>query len=753
MAADLYFQGQQRPAGVWSERARRAAVGLVGSQLGNGSRIGLFLPNGFDFIEANVAIGLAGSIAVPISTYLTDEECRRLAIREAFDAIVATSELLGRLCGSGLARCLIVDGAAVGPTSWDQLIANSPPNVSPKSEAPEQRFFTSGSTRLPKSVVRERLPAEVADLRTERFARAWGMIPGMRTVITGPLYHQAPLYYAMGALQCAERIVLLDDFDALTVLSAISEHGVTHVHMVPRLMSRLAALKGDVRAQYDLSTLSFVLHGAAACPPEAKTALIKWLGPIFREYYAASEFGIVSQCDSDEWLERPTSVGRAFEGVEIDVRDIKSGESLPRSELGRIFIKSDDMPSFHYEEGDGVSVVKTRNEWLTVDDSGYLDEDGYLHLTGRTDDIANISGMKVSAKVAQSALLELGYVDEAVVDVVSEPEVGDAFRAFICLNPGDANVSANQICNDLRKVLKSIEIPKFVVFVDELPITDTGKVITRYLDLNGSRTETLEGGMVGGIAERIAPAPTFPSNVEVVSKDLTRSTNDDAIALAPTSKGPFTLVWAKQQSAGRGRTTRSWISPPGNVYWTMLVDTAADPEHSTGLVFVTALAVHSTVRALTPGNHRVETKWPNDTLIDERKVSGALIESANGPNGQMRAVGVGINVTSFPTLGMIYRATCLRAEGSAAHRNDVLILLTSSFLSYLELWRSVGFELVRQEYLKNAYRFGETISVRVGKDHFATGIFHDISEAGIVLSLSDGRLQTIGAGDLLIGGN
>lgn len=750
MAADLYFRGEKRASGVWTGRAKRGASALRGV-LGPGARVGVLLPNGFDFIEAYRAITWAGLTSVPISTHLNPDDYRALSEREQLDGII-TSTFFDPSWRSApsMPRWLVDADPASDASSWEQFIAAAP-EISTTAAAPLHTFFTSGSTKTPKTVVREVLPPDVAGLRQARFVDAWGMKERMRTVITGPMYHQAPLYYAMGALDLAERIVLLDTFEPEDVLYAISEHEVTHLHLVPRLMRKLASVPEDTRAQFNVSSLKFALHGAARCQPSDKHALIEWWGPIFREYYATSEFGIVTQIDCDEWLERPSSVGRPFQGVELEIRHVDTGASLPSQQLGRVFMRSDDMPTFHYRGERGSDVPRTRGEWITVNDVGYLDEDGYLHLTGRADGIAVISGMNFSSDAVLAALLELSYVSEALVYVVHDQERGHAFATAVVLRPGFEQVTPTQIQRDLSVHLRPLQVPRDVQTVNSLPILDTGKTVPRYMsNLAPIADRRVMSERDDVLAGRTPPPPFFPAQIDVVAKGSTGSTNTDAIALAPTA-GRDTLVWAERQSAGRGRQARTWFSEPGNVYWTMLVQTEQDPPHSTGLVFVTALAVLSTVRALTPGDRRVETKWPNDTLIDGRKVSGVLIESAQGPHGRMRAVGIGVNVDSYPTTGLMYEATCLRAEGSAAHRNDVLTLLTANFLAYLDLWRRQGFSALREQYVRSAYKFGQTISIRLSKESYVSGVFSDVTEAGVHLLMPDGTTKLVSAGDLLGG--
>lgn len=662
--------------------------------------------------------------------------------REQFDAVITSQALVGTVPILEKGAILLSDTG-----QWEQLLEEGGSALDTLGLAPEARFLTSGSTGVPKTVVRAPLPTEIAALRNKRFVESWGIEPGMRTAITGPVYHQAPLYHAMGAIQAAECIVILDSFDAQSVLSAISEYNLTHLHLVPSMMMKIAALSDEELAGHDCSSLRFVLHGAAHCPTDVKLRLIEHWGPIFREYYATSEFGMVTQIDAPEWLERPSSVGRTFDGVEIEIRDLASGEPIPVGQVGRIFVRSDDMPDFSYADGAGDLRTYHRGEFITVNDVGFLDAEGYLHLTGRSDDIAVISGINFSAEATRQALLRNAAVENAVVSVVSDTAKGDRFVAAVKLRDGVDAVSEMEILAQLKPHLPRLAVPRSLQIVDELPAFDTGKIVRRYLkDFTAQRAP-------GGATEQAGPSrlaikPRLPDGVRVVHFPITESTNKDALAGAETSNDRLCLYYADQQTAGQGRQGRTWVSPVGNLYWTMLVDCSEDPAHSLGLVFVTALAVRYTVEALAPADARVQTKWPNDTLIDGRKVSGVKIDSALS-NGLKRAVGIGINVETFPAYGMIYPATSLRAEGSAASRDDVLTLLTANFVAVLEFWRREGFQALKANYLAGAYRFKQSIPVRQDDRSIISGVYEDASEAGIVLRLQSGELVTFATGDII----
>src|SRR2546423_7245870 len=174
-------------------------------------------------------------------------------------------------------------------------------------------------------------------------------------------------------------IVFMDGWAAEPTLALIEQHGITHTHMVPTMFHRLLSLPDDVKARYDISSLKFVLHGAAPCPVDVKQRLIEWLGPIVWEYYAATE-GLGSFVDSKTWLERPGTVGKpAIEG-QVKIGD-DEGNELPPGEVGPVWIRSSEGLRFEYYKDEEKTARTYRGDYFSLGDMGYLDEDGYLFLT------------------------------------------------------------------------------------------------------------------------------------------------------------------------------------------------------------------------------------------------------------------------------------------------------------------------------------------------------------------------------------
>ena len=695
-------------------------------------------------------------MAYPISTDIKADHVAAIATREAFVGAILDPTLPGAAAFSTLK----VPTISAEPQPWSawNLLASGQETLSPRVRpaSPGTIFGTSGSTGVPKTVQRLALPPDLAQCRNARFKTAWGMKKGMRTVVTGPLYHQAPLYWMIGAFEVADLMVVQRRFDALALLELIQRHRITHLHLVPRMFRRLLDLPAETRAQFDVSSLEFVLHGAGPTPVADKREMLDWWkGAAFREYYSTSEFGIISLSDIPDFLERPTSVGRPFEGVEVEIRDPESGTPVPVGALGQIHMRSDDMPPFFYSGADGRSELAQTGDFVTVGDMGFFDDDGFLHLTGRRQDKAVIAGVNFFSRPIEEALAALPYVYEAAVVPVADQRLGQAFVAYIVLRK-DTRADDQQVLADLHASgLDRLAIPRTIAFVPNLPRTDAGKTFRADLELKGVAMPTAD---IGSHSNLHCPlSAVLPAGISEVMLEETESTNKDALAQASAGAPHLTLVWAKRQTKGRGRGGRVWRSGEGNVFYSLLLRPEPDWGDFNHLPYVTALAVHAALRPLTPAERSVTLKWPNDVLIDGAKVSGTLIEADNirRVDGKLTAdaviVGIGVNVIDHPTDGLIYPATNLRHVGSASERQHVIAALSASLIAAIDLWRAQGFAVIRDAYMARAYGLHKRITVRVSTSlqDAETGEFTGVDDDGALqLKLDDGSVRKVFAGDV-----
>ncbi len=247
----------------------------------------------------------------------------------------------------------------------------------------------------------------------------------------------------------------------------------------------------------------------------------------------------------------------------------------------------------------------------------------------------------------------------------------------------------------------------------------------------------------------------LPPAYRLVAFDSVESTNDEAIRLAEAGADDGTLVWAREQTKGRGRMGRSFVSPRGNLYISLVLRPDCGIATAAQLSFVAALAVGDGIGSVAPAMLEITYKWPNDVLLNGRKVSGILLESKTTPEGAIDwlVLGIGINVASHPE-DTEFPATGLHFEGTPKSVTEVDLLQAFSrhFLAWVNRWLDDGFAPIRQTWLSHAHGRGEDIQVRLPKETLS-GTFADMDKDGVLLLDVPGAGQRrIAAGDVFFPG-
>jgi long-chain acyl-CoA synthetase len=272
----------------------------------------------------------------------------------------------------------------------------------------------------------------------------------------------------------------MDKWSAEETLELIERHRVTHTHMVATMFHRLLHLPEETRGRYDVSSLRFVIHGAAPTPVHEKQAVIDWLGPIVYEYYAATEGGGNYFVTPQEWLAKPGTVGRSVnpEGTRI-VDD--EGNELPQGETGTIYFKAPEIGRFEYFKAPEKTAQSYRGDWFTLGDMGYLDEDGYLFLNGRSAETIISGGVNIYPQEIDSQLLDHPAVLDVCTIGVPNDEWGEEVKSVVQLEPGleaSAELAADLIAF-ARSRLPGFKTPRSIDFVTELPRLSSGKIQRR----------------------------------------------------------------------------------------------------------------------------------------------------------------------------------------------------------------------------------------------------------------------------------
>jgi len=464
----------------FNERSNQLVRYLRAQGVGAGDSVAIVCKNRPEFMETYAATLRAGIRFTPVNFHLTGEEAGYVIDNCEAKAVIYDAELgTGASAAEHAAGCsvrLSVGGAIDGFTAFADALADQEGEDITDPLRGSQMLYTSGTTGRPKGVYRSQTPTA----RSAAQAMSAGS-PGDVNLCTGPAYHAAPLAFNITSpLNSGASIVMMDKWDALETLRLIEAYSVTHTHMVATMFHRLLQLPEDDRDRYDLSSLQFVIHGAAPCPVHVKKAMIEWFGPIITEYYAATEGGNNFVIDSPTWLQKPGSVGKTPtpENTKI-VAD--NDQEVPQGETGYIYFRAPDVGRFEYFKSPEKTAESYRGDWFTLGDMGYYDQDGFLFLNGRSAETIISGGVNIYPQEVDAALL--GH--DAVLDVctvgVPNEEWGEEVKAVVQLAEGftAGDDLAAAIMAYGREQLAPFKCPRSVDFAEDLPRLPSGKIQRR----------------------------------------------------------------------------------------------------------------------------------------------------------------------------------------------------------------------------------------------------------------------------------
>jgi len=372
-----------------------------------------------------------------------------------------------------------------GMIDWNSWVESFPAWDKPPEPPAGAIIYTSGTTGHPKGVRRSPPTEAEAEAYGRVLFHAFGFKDyladpsSVTTVITGPMYHSAPNGYGTISVRMGGNVILQPRFDAEELLQLIDRHKVTHLHMVPIMFNRLLRLPDEVKRKYDLSSLKFVVHAAAPCPPPIKRAMIEWWGPVINEYYGSTEVAAVTFCTAQEWLSHPGTVGRAM--PDADVRVINAdGESLPAGEIGEVVARTTTLADFTYHGDDAKRRASEKVGLISPGDIGYFDKDGFLYLCDRAKDMIISGGANIYPAEIEAELHKMPGVADCGVFGIPDEEFGEAVMAVVQPQPG-VTLTEAEVRAYLRTQMASYKVPKKVEFHAELPREDSGKIFKRKL--------------------------------------------------------------------------------------------------------------------------------------------------------------------------------------------------------------------------------------------------------------------------------
>jgi long-chain acyl-CoA synthetase len=481
---------------AFEARVAKGAAALAGLGAGPGTSVALLMRNDFAYLEASLAAQRIGAYAVPVNWHAHPEEAGYVLADCDARVLVAHADLLAPLGGHVPSKTRVVPVTTppevtasyrvamppdwqVGLATWDDLIAASEVWSGPAVPQTLSMIYTSGTTGHPKGVRRTPPTAEQQRGLDEMGRLIHGIEPGVRAIVPGPLYHSAPNSFALRAAQLAEALVLLPRFEPEAFLAAVERHRVTTAFMVPVMFVRLLKLPEAVRRRYDVSSLRFVMHAAAPCPPDVKRAMINWWGPIVSEFYGATEIGAATMISAEEWLRKPGSVGRPTPGATLKLLD-DAGREVPQGEIGEVFSRLACYPEFTYNKLPEKRAEVERAGLITCGDMGYLDADGYLFLCDRKRDMVISGGVNIYPAEIEAVAISMPGVKDCAVFGIPDAEFGEALMMLV--EPVDgATLEPESVRRHLGQHLAGYKVPRRIEVRTGLPREDSGKIFKRRL--------------------------------------------------------------------------------------------------------------------------------------------------------------------------------------------------------------------------------------------------------------------------------
>lgn len=456
--------------------------------VGQGGNIALAFENSLDLMALAWAGQRSGIFYTAISTHLTAGEIAYI-INDCDATVTVLSDkfvhLLPELQKSCKQSRFLVLGRTDDPQlDWQALAAAMPDTPVTDEAAGSDLLYSSGTTGQPKGIVRKftQQPVDtvIPALMTVLCETVGSMGTDTVLITPAPLYHAAPLRFAMMAVMFGGTAILSEKFDAEETLALIEKWGVTHGQFVPTHFVRMLKLEPEVRARYRHDTLRAVFHAAAPCPREVKAAMIEWWGRILNEFYAGSEANGVTFSTSQDWLKYPGTVGKSLTGP-IVIAD-EDGEELPVGKIGAIYF--DSGVEFEYRnDPEKTKAAYLRPGCATFGDIGYLNDEGFLFLSDRKSYTIITGGVNVYPQETEDLLITHPEIADAAVFGVPNEEMGEEVKAVIQLEPGIVGdeAKAQEIIDWCKHRLSHVKVPRSIDFRTDLPRTETGKLIKRKL--------------------------------------------------------------------------------------------------------------------------------------------------------------------------------------------------------------------------------------------------------------------------------
>jgi len=493
----IVFEGKQWSFVQFSERVNRLANAFRELGVQKGDRVGMLQVNCPQYVEAYFAAAKIGAIFVPLNFRATLEELVYM-IGNAEAAALLTGaryfdmvkEMLPQL--PSVKACISVDARMDETPFYEDLIDSSGSDEATAEIGDDDitiLMYTAGTTGRPKGV-----PLTHSGFVSYILGNVEPASPEIeeRNLLTVPLYHVAGMQAVLAGIYGGRTLVLMRQFEVKEWLETAQAEKVNRAMLVPTMLKWV--IEDPDFHNYDLSSLGVITYGAAPMPLNViQKAIEEMPGVRFINAFGQTETAstittlgpedhIIEGTDADKKnkLKRlASSIGRPLPDVEVKIVDEK-GTVLQANRVGEIYAKGPRIMTGYWGDADKSAQVITSEGWLRTGDKGWMDEDGYIYLAGRGDDMIIRGGENISPEEVEDVLHAYPKIDEAAVIGIPHPEWGQEPCAVVVLKKGET-ADMQEIMAYCRSRLAGFKRPGSVIFIDSLPRNPMGKVLKKKL--------------------------------------------------------------------------------------------------------------------------------------------------------------------------------------------------------------------------------------------------------------------------------
>jgi len=493
----IVFEGNRCTFGQLNERVNRLANALINLGVNKGDRVAVIQVNCNQCVEIYFAVARVGAIYVPLNfrvkgnelTYMLDSsETETIFMGERYVELVDSikSDL------KTVKNFISIEGSHEGMLAYEDILSSaSEEEVFTDIEDDDTTIlmYTAGTTGFPKGVMLSHNSFAIYVLDNVTPADP---VTEEKNILTVPLYHVAGIQAMMAAVYGGRTLVMERQFDAKEWMELVQTEKANRAMMVPTMLKQL--VDHPDFAKFDLSSLKVVTYGAAPMPlPVIKKAMEAFPGVSFINAFGQTETASTitmlspedhviegTEEEKERKLKHLSSIGKPMSDVEMKIMD-EDGNEVPPETVGEIVARGPRVMTGYWKEEEKTEKTIDKDGWVHTGDMGYMDEDGYFFLAGRATDMIIRGGENISPEEVENILRSHSKIEEAAVIGIPDEEWGEVPKAICVIKEGCEDCTAEEIMEFCRANLASFKRPRSVVFTEELPRNQMGKVLKRVL--------------------------------------------------------------------------------------------------------------------------------------------------------------------------------------------------------------------------------------------------------------------------------